>query len=171
MCLWIALQLKNARGSTPLALAVQYGNYGLCKLFLENGAIVDRTTNAGQWNLMDAVAYYNVFAEGQDIPGLFAAKGRKPTTIHQAAGIGDLEVVQRMLASGTPAQKCKEGQRAESCDHPIHWAARSGHAQVVKALIDAGVRVCIYAARSARSAQYLHNAWTVVGGPVRTGPR
>jgi ankyrin repeat protein len=123
-----------------LALAVQYGNYDLCKLLLENGALAERGSNAGKWNLMDSVAFYNVFAEGQDIPGLLAKKGLKPVTIHQAAGVGDVNTVKELLAGGTSPKKCKDGHRPESCDQPIHWAARSGYAKVIKVLLEAGVR-------------------------------
>lgn len=132
--------MKNVRGQTPLAVAVQYGNYDLCKLYLEHGALAERSSNAGQWSLMDSIAFYNVFAEGKDIPGLFAANGLKPITIHQAAGVGDLNLVKELLAGGTSPSKCKEGHRQDRCDHPIHWAARSGHTEVIKLLIDAGVR-------------------------------
>ena len=123
-----------------MAVAVQFGNYDLCKLYLENGALVESSSNAGQWNLMDSIAFYNIFAEGKDLPGLFAAKGLKPTTIHQAAGVGDLNLVKELLADGTSPKKCKEGHREDACDHPIHWAARNGHTEVIKVLIDAGVR-------------------------------
>ena len=103
-----ALQLKNARAQTPLAVAVQFGNYDLCKLYLENGALVESSSNAGQWNLMDSIAFYNIFAEGKDLPGLFAEKGLKPKTIHQAAGVGDLNLVKELLADGTSPKKCKD---------------------------------------------------------------
>jgi ankyrin repeat protein len=135
-----ALQGKNGRGQTPLAIAVQYGNYDLAKCMLENGAIAQRGQNSGKWSLMDTVAFYNVFAEGQDIPGLLAAKGLRATTIHQAAGVGDVELVKTFLEQDSVSpRQCKDGHRPEACDHPIHWAARSGHADVIRVLLDAGV--------------------------------
>lgn len=89
---------------------------------------------------MDSVAFYNVFAQGQDIPGLLAKKGLKPVTIHQAAGVGDVNTVKELLAGGTSPKQCKDGHQPDSCDHPIHWAARSGYAEVIKVLLEAGVR-------------------------------
>lgn len=64
-------------------MCVQYGNTEMVSLLLANGAKAERASNAGGWGLMDAVAFYNVFAEGGDIPFQLIKKGLLVTTIHQ----------------------------------------------------------------------------------------
>lgn len=139
-------QKENGRQQTPLALCVQYGNTAVVELLLANDAKVSMAPNQGGWSLMDAVAYYNVFAEGGDIPGILAKNGLPITSLHQAAGVGNADKVKQILQQGVDVNVCKIPGSAR-CDKPIHWAARSGYADVIQLLVDAGVRAFCSLAR------------------------
>ena len=128
-------QAKNGRDQTPLAIAVQYGNTGLVKILIDAGASVSAAPNRFGWSLMDAVGFYNVYSEDQRhvIPQLLAAKGLKVANLHQAAGVGDVEMLKRFLSMGVSPNVTKSED-----DRPIHWAARSGYADAVTVLLEAG---------------------------------
>ena len=56
------------------------------------------------------------------------------TLLFDAARHGQLEVVKQLLAQGADPNVRESGDNT----YPIHWAAASGHIEVVRALLDAG---------------------------------
>jgi ankyrin repeat protein len=65
----------------------------------------------------------------------------KPTNLVEAAGAGDLAVVQSMLAAGADVNGRARFQLLRQHSTPLIVAAEQGHVQVVRALIAAGADV------------------------------
>ncbi|XP_029833678.2 ankyrin repeat and sterile alpha motif domain-containing protein 1B [Ixodes scapularis] len=133
----------DGQGSTPLHLAAWTGNTDVVRLLLERGPSLANANHsnqeqetalhfAAQYGHADAVAL--LLSHGAE-PGLRNVRGESPLDL--AAQYGRLESVS--LLAGAQAHSL---QRLATPHHsPLHLAARNGHRQVVRLLLDRGFPV------------------------------
>ncbi|KAF4454921.1 hypothetical protein F53441_2660 [Fusarium austroafricanum] len=130
----------NREGSTPLMIASKYGHLELVKLLIGRGADVDMRTEAGYGALHVSLrrGHFQVaqllFDHGASIE-IGDNTGR--TSLHSACKYGNLPMVELLL--GLLQTTC------DAIDDPDKWgstplsfAARFGHANIVRALLDTG---------------------------------
>ncbi|KAG7465700.1 hypothetical protein MATL_G00156350 [Megalops atlanticus] len=63
------------------------------------------------------------------------------TELHQAAAAGDYDLVEEIVKKN----KCNPNQKDIdwNCKTPLHWAAATGRADVVRLLVENGARACL----------------------------
>lgn len=163
------LNCRDLSGQTPLHWAVERDNAGLVKYLLECEAQVDAKDNNGATALHKAVLKGNVTViryiielgrAAMNLKTKDEAGGNAP--MHEAAGAGQTEVVQLLLAhkadpniknyqGKTPLMRAIAKNRdatakvlIESCDvnvadgtgrTALHWAAFYGHEAIVRMLV------------------------------------
>ena len=123
---------KTERGTTPLMMAAQ--DVDKVRLLIERGADVKRRSASGTDALTIAASHYG---SSGSVRALLEAGGQaqptervRRTALQYAAMSGDIDTVRLLLTRGAEAS-------AEAlCD-----AVTFGHADVVQALVDAGVNV------------------------------
>ncbi|CAN7937244.1 unnamed protein product [Ixodes hexagonus] len=133
----------DGQGSTPLHLAAWTGNTDVVRLLLERGPSLANVNHsnqeqetalhfAAQYGHADVVAL--LLSHGAE-PGLRNMRGESPLDL--AAQYGRLESVS--LLAGAQVHSL---QRLATPHHsPLHLAARNGHRQVVRLLLDRGFPV------------------------------
>jgi len=127
-------------GHTALMDAVLHKHAGVVCLLLDRGARTTPRGHAGQNALelaredgLDAIAGLIIAREAHD-----AARTRNQPLM-AAVKLGDLTAVERLIESGHPVDHRTPvmGGPDEDCT-PLGMAARLGHAQIVRRLLDAG---------------------------------
>ncbi|CAN0033071.1 unnamed protein product [Laminaria digitata] len=147
----ISEQPLYANGVTALHVAAQRGHLGVVLALLEGGA-----GPSGGWHEL-----YSDDVEGTTGDWHYwhdRVCENDPTPLHEAVVRGHVEIVRALLANGarrnarTTMAKCRSVQPGDgklASEHavgghvPLHFAARSGQAEVVHALVDAGANVNI----------------------------
>ena len=125
------ISTADNRGNTLLHRAVQDGRKDMAEFLTTKGADVNAKNNAGQTPL-DIAADRN----RKEIVELLLAKGAAVSTLHQAAGLGDLDRVRAFLEKGTDVNaKDKNGQTA------LHIAASSRQKDAADLLIARGADI------------------------------
>lgn len=133
----------DGQGSTPLHLAAWTGNTDVVRLLLERGPSLANVNHANQEHetALHFAAQYGhtesvalLLAHGAE-PGLRNVRGESPLDL--AAQYGRLDSV--ALLAGAQAHALS---RLATPQHsPLHLAARNGHRQVVRLLLDRGFPV------------------------------
>jgi ankyrin repeat protein len=84
-------------------------------------------------NASDAVALKAAIAAGTDVN----RAGLSGSALHLAVGIGDLEIVEALIAAGANLEVAGDPSDA----HPLHIAAQVDESEIAGALIDHGAKV------------------------------
>lgn len=130
------LDAKNKHGRTPLLCAVRGGRIGMVRLLLSRGADVEAEGASGR-PLRDAL-HHTWKTPDEDYPtftaiaGLLVGGGAH-VDLWAAAGLGDVDAVRQLLQAEPEALNGNGGS-----DAPLTVAARRGHAEVVRVLLEAG---------------------------------
>jgi ankyrin repeat protein len=124
------INAKNNDGQTPLHYAVEKGHNDIAELFIADGADINAKNNEGQ-TLVDIAVNQN----RSEVVKLLVAKGAN-ISIHAAARIGDLVIVENLIQKGTDLNtKDASGRTA------LHYAVEKGHKDIVELLIANGANV------------------------------
>jgi ankyrin repeat protein len=154
------VNVANRYGVTPLLQASRLGHMGIIEALVKAGADVHAPQAEGETPLMAAAA-----AGSADAVRLFVARGanvnaaetvQNQTALMWAAGEGHLDVVRVLLESGanpnqagrvTGLQRIRGDGGRMWVDFtsggltPLMFAARHGHAEIARTLVDAGADV------------------------------
>lgn len=150
---------KDEEGMTPLHLAAQYGQKKAVEVLVRHGVDINAVDKKGMtpldlavWEshgwvidlLLDSKPKVSIFAavvlgKKQDIERILAKNPEKVnlkgldgnTPLHLAAGKGQKEIVELLIASGADVNARNERKRT-----PLHFAAGNGHLEVVKLLVE-----------------------------------
>lgn len=133
-----AVNRRSGDGATALGLAAFFGHLEAVKLLLDRGAQIDRpATNPA----FPFVPIHSAMSAGhQQIVEFLLARGANVnvreggglTVLHEAAGLGSLEYVDRFLKLGAnPAARTDDGKLPED------FARERGHREVAEMLIRA----------------------------------
>lgn len=130
----------DQKGNTPLALAVQNGQVAAVALLLEHGANANASLRSGSTLLHDAA-----MRNDPDIASLLldheadieaGERGSRMTPLAQAAFSGSTETAAVLLQRGASVGvRCWEGETS------LHLAAKRGHVEVVRLLLDHGADI------------------------------
>ncbi len=129
---------KNAYAITPLSLACTNGNEGVVRELLHHGADANLAIAGGETPLMTAARTGRVRIVDELIGRGAKVNDRErigdQSAIHWAANDGHAEVVASLIAAGAdPMDTLPSGFT------PLLLAARQGHRETVRTLLDAGV--------------------------------
>ena len=135
------VNIKNARGWTPLHLATDQGHKKVVEFLIAKGANVNAKDKKGRTTLDWAEE------ENKEIAYLLRKQGGKTgkelkkleavnESIHAAARYGNIEAVKKHLATGTDVSL-----RNENGDTPLNYAAFLGHVKIVELLLENGANV------------------------------
>ena len=135
------VNIKNARGWTPLHLATDQGHKKVVEFLIAKGANVNAKDKKGRTSLDWAEE------ENKEIAYLLRKQGGKTgkelkkleavnESIHAAARYGNIEAVKKHLATGTDVSL-----RNENGDTPLNYAAFLGHVKIVELLLENGANV------------------------------
>jgi ankyrin repeat protein len=126
------MNVKNEAGQTPLYLAVRQSSKDIIELLIANGADINAKNNDDQTPLDIAVNQNR-----NEVVKLLVAKG-VDISIHAAARIGDLAIVEKIIQEGTDLNA-----KDASGKTPLHHAVEYGHKEVVELLAAKGANVNI----------------------------
>jgi ankyrin repeat protein len=150
-------------GFTPLVFATVKGDIGSMKALLAAGANPNITLQSGAKPIVVAMQYKHTDAALALLDGGadFNQRDRAGNTaLHLAAQVGDLKLVRALIAKGadpnvrTPTSTMAEGARGGGGggrgapageQTPLMLAARADHAEVMRALVDAGANPALKA--------------------------
>lgn len=123
-----ALSGHRPKGWTPLHYTAAYGQVGLTRFLLDNGADIEVTDGDGLTPL-DYAARYGHSA----VVELLTERGARHS-LYTAAAVGALSELRALLAVGSAAHEIDPFGLT-----PLHWAAWYGREQAVAALVEHGV--------------------------------
>jgi ankyrin repeat protein len=135
----VNVNAQTANGSTPLYLAAQKGQLDMVNVLLENGAHANLATSSGSGPLFAAAREGHV-----EILRILLLAGRaevdardnvRMTPLLVACDAGAKSVVDALLAEG----RANELAVASNGWNALHFAARSGNAQIVTQLLARGI--------------------------------
>ncbi|XP_033001285.1 ankyrin repeat domain-containing protein 66 isoform X2 [Lacerta agilis] len=63
------------------------------------------------------------------------------TELHEAAALGNCDLVDEILKTGLCDPNCKDIYWSDRT--PLHWAAAKGHSKIIKRLVEHGARLCL----------------------------
>ncbi|MEW6351585.1 MAG: ankyrin repeat domain-containing protein [Thermodesulfobacteriota bacterium] len=122
---------KDPAGRTLLMAAARGGHVKVAKLLLNRRADVNATANNGHTALTEAV-----LRDHKGVARLLTLRGAVPTTLAAAASLGDVDTVRRIIAEGADVNMA-DGPNGRA---PLIAAAREGHLEVVRVLVEKGAR-------------------------------
>jgi len=122
---------RDARGDTPLHLAVETGQEGLCRLLIAKGADLSAEDREGLTPLRRAVELGKV-----DIVELLITHGA-----HANDRSDGHRVTGGRLPFGMDAIEAPEDTKLNFGEVPLHWAARNGNLRMVRMLMAHGADV------------------------------
>lgn len=125
---------KGIAGKTPLMSAAWAGSVPVVKLLVENGADV---TGDGEKALKEAPSNAWLGRGQLEAARFLIEHGAKPTTLAVAAFVGDMEAVQSLSAEGVDVGT----KNTHNDPAPLAAAALGGQPDVVKLLLDKGLKV------------------------------
>lgn len=140
----------NVHGWTPLHQAAYSDLPVMAGMLLDAGAAIDAEARGdGGTPLVVALFWGN-----RTIAELLAERGLHPRNLRTAAGVGDLELIEAVLADGTagdhrgfyrphggfPAWRPSDDAQ-EVLDEALAWAARNDRAEALAALVERGADV------------------------------
>lgn len=128
---------KDVSGETPLMRAAWGGHLQVAKLLLEKGADVNAETKTGKTALRAALSNAWMGRGQLEVAKFLKDNGAKSTTLSVAAFVGDMEAGERFAANGVEVQ---EKQRLDN-PSPLMAAAMGGQCEVVKFLLDKGLKI------------------------------
>jgi len=140
------VNVKDHDGYTQLVWAIWMDNKDIVELVINKGADVNAEDKDGYTPL-----YYAAMQDSKDLVELLTAKGATAvSSIHLAAGAGDLDKVKKFIEQGTHVDaKDKAGLTA------LQWAIMQDHKDVAAFLIDKGADINV---RDKRGQTPLHQA-------------
>lgn len=128
-----------ASGETPLSTAITFSNFQSVRLLLEHGADPDIGSLAGVPLLVSPLLSYSdptgvsmielLVEHGAD---LTAQDTSHQTALHRAAEVGNLRLVEKLIAAGAAVDAMSDYGTA------LHIAQRNSHTPVAESLIRAG---------------------------------
>ncbi|XP_034948756.1 serine/threonine-protein phosphatase 6 regulatory ankyrin repeat subunit A-like [Chelonus insularis] len=134
------IDVLTLKKQTPLHLAADTGQLEVCKLLIELGASCDATDDLGQKPIHAAAM--NNYAEVvqlflQKHPNLVTAYTKDGNTCaHIAAMQGSVRVIEELMKFDKKGVISARNELTDST--PLQLAAKGGHAEVVRALVQAG---------------------------------
>lgn len=135
---------KNAKGLTPLFIAVATGNKAVLELLLNRGANIKQKDTLGYPVLHRAVLHETATSGDNTVVELLLKHGAKTneeswigyTALHLAAECGHERVAELLLNHGVDINK--RNNRGNSA---LHLAAMSGHETVVQLFLKHGAKI------------------------------
>jgi ankyrin repeat protein len=133
--------VDGERGGTALQLAVARGHSAVTKRLMDGGADVNRTCqNSSDTTLQAAIRTGNtavlelLLAAGADVDVVvdgdeWFGRGRKKTALSVAAGVGNVDLVARLLSMMSP--ECAR----KAVPWALQEAAENGHVDIVRELL------------------------------------
>ncbi|MBT3200328.1 MAG: hypothetical protein HN350_10475 [Phycisphaerales bacterium] len=122
---------KSKTGLTPLGLAAQEGSHRTALVLIEAGANVNAKDMYGYTPLSHAMW------RGDGVLGRLLVEKGAAVDIFSAVGLGKVEEVKALLkADGTLVHSTDGKGRGL-----LHWAAANGEDDMIKILLDAGVKI------------------------------
>ena len=130
--------LQEHKGITALCVAAGMGKNDIVKIFLENGADVDKVTEDGETSLLFASqnGHLNVvkYLVEEGKAEVDKAKNDGQAPLYVASGKGHLEIMKCLVEEGeVDVDKARDTGATTLCA-----ASANGHLKVVKVLVEAG---------------------------------
>jgi ankyrin repeat protein len=120
-------------GHSPLSLAVDKGRADIVQYLLEHGATIpDRVLISCGLSGLWTTPWRLAAGHGKEIEELLRQHSGQDKTIHDAAQVGDFEMVKKMLKANPDLVSSKDDKYGAT---PLHWAAAMGHKDVAELLL------------------------------------
>lgn len=147
----ININLKNKKGETPLALAVERSHVKAVDALLENGAKVYTVDQFGNTPLNNILCNWKHYGEDEKCIQIanklldydttrkhYNKKNEDGVTpLHGAAQQGYTQVVLKLLARGADVNAKVHRKKST----PLHYAVQEGRTEIVKLLLDFGAKI------------------------------
>lgn len=133
------IHIKTKTNNTLLHAAASSGMDDLVKLLLEAGLEINTEDSGGQTPLDQATA--NKWKKTIELLKLNGGTFGSKKTLHQAALIGELEEVKRLIFNGAAISQYDDWHLPPRNWTPLHYAAAGGNLSVIVYLIQSGADV------------------------------